>query len=200
MNFLAHLYLSGEKPAHRAGGFLADFIKGASLNDFPADIQQGVWLHRQIDTFTDSHYDVQQAVSLLKPALRRYAGVAIDILFDHLLAKDFEHYTSRDLTYFVAEIERQISEQLHYFPARAQVVWSYCVNQQWLINYAHWSGIERSFQGMARRTGQNDFVSSLPIASEILPKIHQHFDNFWPQLFVFSQKSLVTLSKEDVEI
>ena len=53
MNFLAHLHLSDGTPASMLGGVVADFVKGSDAAALPADVQQGVRLHRLIDGFTD---------------------------------------------------------------------------------------------------------------------------------------------------
>ncbi|MCZ2357754.1 MAG: ACP phosphodiesterase [Bacteroidia bacterium] len=197
MNFLAHLYLSGDQPAMRVGGFVADFVKGSILNTLPHKVQQGVRLHRQIDSFTDLHPNVQQTVILLKPSLGRYAGVAADILFDHFLAKNFQYYTTYSLPEFVTETHLQLTDYLAYFPPRAQVVWSYCTSQNWLLNYAHWIGIERSFHGMTKRTGQTKFIESLAFIPSLLPEIQHNFEAFWPGLVAFSEHSCAKLLSSD---
>ena len=47
MNFLAHLYLAGDRDAHRLGGLMGDFVKGPLPGTLPEDLAFGVLLHAQ---------------------------------------------------------------------------------------------------------------------------------------------------------
>ena len=92
MNFLAHAHLSGEDEPLLFGNFVADSIKGRQLQSYNRRIVQGVKLHRIIDAFTDQHPLVRNSVTLVKSDLGRYAGVAVDIFYDHFLAKNWCRY------------------------------------------------------------------------------------------------------------
>ena len=67
MNFLAHIYLSGEDQELKIGNFIADSVKGKKFAQFPERIQQGITLHRKIDSYTDSHPIVRESVLRLFP-------------------------------------------------------------------------------------------------------------------------------------
>ena len=83
MNFLAHIYLSGEDTPLMIGNFIGDFVKGNEYKNFPADIQNGVLLHREIDSYTDSHEIVLESKKRLREKYRHYSGVITDIFYDH---------------------------------------------------------------------------------------------------------------------
>ena len=100
MNHLAHLLLSGPDPALRAGGFLGDFVRGRLEGRFPAGIEAGIRLHRFVDVSTDAHPLVRDAVALFPAPQRRWAPVALDVWFDHLLARDFETHAGTPLAPF----------------------------------------------------------------------------------------------------
>lgn len=55
MNFLAHIYLSGNNELLKIGNFMADGIRGKQFEIYPKAIQNGILLHRAIDSFTDAH-------------------------------------------------------------------------------------------------------------------------------------------------
>ena len=55
MNFLAHLYLSGDDEEQIVGNFIADHVKGKAIESYSDGIRAGIMLHREIDVFTDSH-------------------------------------------------------------------------------------------------------------------------------------------------
>ena len=61
MNFLAHIYLSGENQGITIGNFIADGIKGNKYLSYREDLQKGILLHRSIDSFTDQHPIVRQS-------------------------------------------------------------------------------------------------------------------------------------------
>ena len=82
MNFLAHIYLSGDDKAITIGNFIADGIRGNDYKKFPKNIQTGILLHRRIDTFTDAHKTVRQSTKRLHKNYSHYSGVIVDILYD----------------------------------------------------------------------------------------------------------------------
>lgn len=87
MNFLAHIYLSGDNEMVTIGNFIADGVRGKQYKKFPKDIQIGILLHRQIDTFTDAHPIVRQSTKRLHKNYSHYSGVIVDILYDHFWLK-----------------------------------------------------------------------------------------------------------------
>ena len=93
MNFLAHIYLSGNNDLVTIGNFIADGIRGKKYLEFPIDIQTGILLHRQIDTFTDAHKTVRESTKRLHKNYSHYSGVIVDILYDHFLAKNWASYS-----------------------------------------------------------------------------------------------------------
>ena len=82
MNFLAHSFLSYSEE-QLVGNMIADFIKNRDLASLPEGIQEGVKLHRIIDSFTDSHDVVKNAKKPFQPLVRLYAGAFVDVSFDH---------------------------------------------------------------------------------------------------------------------
>lgn len=101
MNFLAHIYLSGNNEMITIGNFMADGIRGETYKKYPVDIQKGILLHREIDTFTDAHPIVRQSTKRLHKNYGHYSGVIVDILYDHFLAKNWSAYSPVLLNSFV---------------------------------------------------------------------------------------------------
>ena len=83
MNFLAHIYLSGDDDGVIIGNFIADGIKGSKYKNFPDSIQKGILLHRGIDTFTDRHPIVRQSTARLHTKYSHYSGIIVDIMQEH---------------------------------------------------------------------------------------------------------------------
>ncbi|MCO1332883.1 ACP phosphodiesterase [Microbulbifer sp. OS29] len=121
MNYLAHLLLSGPDPRWRLGGLLGDFVKGPLDDNWPMDIARGIRLHRRIDASTDAHPAYRDALTQLDPSWRRYAGIALDIWFDHLLALNWQQWHSEDLDDFCNGCWRDFHSDSRYIPPRAKV-------------------------------------------------------------------------------
>ena len=93
MNFLAHIYLSGSNDNIAIGNFISDSIRGNKYKTFPKEIQKGILLHREIDTFTDAHPIFRQSTKRLHKNYSHYSGVIVDIFYDHYLAKNWSKYS-----------------------------------------------------------------------------------------------------------
>jgi acyl carrier protein phosphodiesterase len=115
MNYLAHIYLARHSHDAMLGALLGDFVKmdGASL--YPNAIAQEIILHRKIDTYTDQHPVIQHARSLFEPNRRRYAGIALDIFYDHVLAKHWQRYSDSDLDHFIQEFYKALQTRTTFF-------------------------------------------------------------------------------------
>ncbi|GAA5525864.1 acyl carrier protein phosphodiesterase [Microbulbifer aestuariivivens] len=120
MNYLAHLLLSGPDPDWRLGGLLGDFVKGPLAGERPTAIEAGIRLHRRIDALTDSHPAYRAALAQLHPRWRRYAGIALDIWFDHLLCQTWPRWHPQPLEAYSAECWEDFRRRSRYIPPRAQ--------------------------------------------------------------------------------
>jgi len=103
MNFLAHQYLSGNNNQLKIGNFIADAVKGKQYLNYSKDIQNGILLHREIDTFTDNHTLVKKSKQHLNARYGHYKGVIIDIFYDHFLAKNWSNYHLMPLEKYTAK-------------------------------------------------------------------------------------------------
>jgi len=184
MNFLAHLYLSGDNAEIKVGNFIGDFVKGKNLTErFPADVAKGIALHREIDWFTDRHPIVRQSKDRLREKYRHYSGVIVDVFYDHFLAGNWNQYSSQPLPDFAEACYATIQQHEKVLPEEVKYMIPYMVKGNWLVNYAGVEGIHRALMGMARRTR---FDSRMDEAVEDLRNFHQEFnaefDIFFPEL------------------
>lgn len=120
MNFLAHIYLSGDNDEIRFGNFIGDWIKGKKYQKYPEDIKKGILLHREIDSYTDSHPVVHRSIVRMRPAYGKYAGVAVDILYDHFLTVNWELYSDISLEVFVKKFHSYILKNLNMLPKKSK--------------------------------------------------------------------------------
>ena len=118
MNFLAHIYLSGNNKLVTIGNFIADGIKGKDYKNYPKEVQIGILLHRQIDSYTDSHETVRKSTKRLHEKYGHYSGVIVDILYDHFLAKNWTKYSDIPLSDYVEDFYVSLEEHFHLLPLR----------------------------------------------------------------------------------
>lgn len=192
MNFLAHIYLSGEDTAIQTGNFIADAVKGNQFTQYALSVQKGIRLHRAIDAFTDQHPIVLESTERLRESQQKYAPVVVDIFYDHFLAKNWHCYHTEDLHNFTQNFYERIKQEPH-LPPKIQHLLPYMIRQNWLYNYQKISAIKQVFEGMSGRTS---FSSNLLNAPEMLEKYYEEFqkdfDCFFPEIISFAQKWLAS--------
>lgn len=110
MNFLAHLWLADTLGARPAGALLGDQVRGRLDRSWPANLRASIQLHRRIDAVTDRHPLVLQICSQFVQGKRRYAGILLDVLWDHSLARNWSDYSTETLTAFCLRISRAVAE------------------------------------------------------------------------------------------
>jgi len=180
MNFLAHLYLSGDNPKVKVGNFIGDFIKGKNLIErFDKDIAKGIALHREIDWFTDKHSVVKQSKDRLRPKYRHYSGVIVDIFYDHFLAKNWDKYSESLLPDYAEECYSIIQQHEATLPEEVKYMMPYMINGNWLVNYSKLEGIQKALSGMARRTR---FESKM---EESVADLRENYDDFKNEFEIF---------------
>jgi acyl carrier protein phosphodiesterase len=180
MNFLAHLYLSGNNPKLMIGNFIGDFVKGKSaLNQFEPAIVRGIELHRSIDEFTDTHPVVSGSKNRLRPKYRHYSGVIVDVFYDHFLASNWKDFHSTDLPVFANEAYSLMEKNMSILPLEFRSMLPYMVSGNWLVNYGKVEGVHRALSGMASRT---PYVSKMDEAREDLV---EHYDSFKKEFLEF---------------
>jgi acyl carrier protein phosphodiesterase len=189
MNFLAHLYLSGDNAELKVGNFIGDFVKGKNLTErFPPDIAKGIALHREIDWFTDRHAVVKQSKDRLRKKYRHYSGVIVDVFYDHLLARNWGSYSTQLLPDFAEECYDTIQRHEKILPEEVKAMMPYMIRGNWLVNYAQVEGIQRALSGMTRRTRfesrMDESVVDLQHGYEDFKK---EFDTFFPELIAAAQ-------------
>ncbi|MDX2301828.1 MAG: ACP phosphodiesterase [Microscillaceae bacterium] len=191
MNLLAHAYLSGKSKNILIGNFIADFIKGNKFRHYSEEIIQGIHLHRKIDEYTDHHPVVKESISHLRPQFNRYAGVIVDIFYDHFLAVNFNTYSDLTLADFSKDTYEILESEKEILPEKVQEFLPYMIGQNWFVRYADLEGIERSLKGLSRRS---KFVDNLESSVQALEFYYDDFDRefnrFFPELMVFVQNQL----------
>lgn len=194
MNFLAHLYLSGNDTNIIIGNFIADHIKGNKFKHLPLSIQKGIRLHREIDTFTDTHPVVKKSMHRLNERYGHYDGVIIDIFYDHFLAKNWTNYSTIPFDKYVQSIYTLLQDNLPLLPKKTVEMLPYMIQYNWLYNYQYLKGIKTVLVGMNKRTNGK---SKMHLAIEDL-KIHYNdfekdFSLFFEDIRLFTSNKIQEL-------
>lgn len=151
VNFLGHLLVSGNAPLVITGNFMADAVKGRDLGGYADGLQQGIRLHRRIDTFTDSHPLTLIGRERLRAHCGKYAGVALDLFYDHCIASEWPRYSDEPLHTFTARMYALLLDHAHLMPERTARMLPYLVKGDWLGSYATIDGIGRALKGLSQR-------------------------------------------------
>ncbi len=191
MNYLAHLYLSFGHEEIMVGNYIADTVKGRQIERFSEKIQHGIRLHRSIDTFTDTHPMVENSKARIRHRYRKYAGVVIDMFYDHFLAAGWEEYSSEDLISFTRQSYKILLKNWVIMPARMKRILPIMAAGNWLASYADAENVGLALKGMSRRT---TFDSGIENGIEEL-KLHydelkSDFSEFFPELIEFSKNQI----------
>lgn len=195
MNYLAHAFLSFNKPDILAGNMISDFVKGKAKFDYPGSIQKGIHLHRLIDTFTDNHPTTAIAKDFFRPQYRLYSGAFTDVVYDHFLARDqkqFEGYGG--LKIFSQNVYESLEINFPLYPPHFQKMFPYMKSQDWFYNYRLKEGIRKSFEGLVYRAA---YLNESAIAFEIFNQYYHELENcyrdFFPSLKKFACDTLGNL-------
>ena len=194
MNYLAHIHLAHLSGTSKLGNFLGDFVKGTNLQALPIPIQQGIFLHRKIDSFTDSHPDIKALKASMPYELRRMAGIIIDIYFDHLLSDQWHQYT-RDsqqsiLNEFYEELATQDITISHHFDGVKRSLLEY----KWLGDYINQDAYLRAYKSIEQRLKYKIVFAdhAFEYVGENSEQLKKSFDAFYPSLVTYT----ITLSKQ----
>lgn len=200
MNYLAHIYLSGNNDLVTIGNFIADSIKGKTYKKHRKEVQIGILLHRNIDTFTDAHQTFRRSTKRLHKNYGHYSGVIVDILYDHFLAKNWKNYCDIPLDEYVKGFYNSLEKHYDILPSRIKKMIPYLITDNWLLSYATIDGVSRVLSGMNRRT---KYRSGMDKAIIELEEFYEDFENeftlFFDELIHFSNKKLKDIKQHIYE-
>jgi acyl carrier protein phosphodiesterase len=156
MNYLAHLYLARHGDDAMLGALLGDFVFGVSGPvAYPAPIRDEILLHRRIDRYTDAHPSVVAARALFADGRRRYAGIALDVYYDHLLARDWAQWSDVDLDAFTARFYTHLLANHAQLPPRLQTIAPHMAQHDWLGSYRERASVDHAVRRIATRLSRN---------------------------------------------
>jgi acyl carrier protein phosphodiesterase len=194
MNFLAHIYLSGDNDLIKIGNFMADGIRGHDYLKFPDDVIKGILLHRAIDTFTDAHPIFRKSKHRLHENYGHYSGVIIDIFYDHFLAKNWTNYSQEPLEDFASNFYKSLAIHYDITTERTRGMMPYMKERNWLVSYATIAGIGMILFQMDQRTKNKGNMKNATKELQLFyNQFEEEFTLFFEELRTHSKEKLAAL-------
>lgn len=186
MNYLAHLLLADDDAESRVANLLGDFAKGPLRDDWSAGLRAGVYRHRRIDAFTDSHPLFLRSRRRLSARRRRFGGIIIDVCYDHFLSVHWGCFCDRPKTAFIAEAYDQLQHYPGELPVKMTRMLEAMIAQDWLNAYGSEAAIGLTLDRIAQRLRRPGGM--LGAGEEFVAHyadLEQDFLGFFPQLIHF---------------
>lgn len=187
MNYLAHALLAGGDAEREVGGLLGDFVRGRPDPALPAGLRAGIGLHRAIDSYTDRHPAVVAARRRFAPPWRRYAGILLDMWFDHCLARDFGRWSALPLPAFSDRLRARLHARAALLPPALRQFVAYMDANDLPAGYADADVVGRALVGISARLSRaNPIGAALPVLQADDAALRGHFEAFFPDLVAFA--------------
>lgn len=183
MNHLAHLFLAPDSELHRVGSLLGDFARGLDSQALSPSLHEGLRHHLSVDAFTDQHPDVIASKRLFSSQRRRFAGVALDILYDHYLLRHWHRFSSMDVDDFIDQVYAELRNHRKVMPEKMQTVTGQIVRYDWFRSYQSLDNIGFALDRVANRIrfrhSFNGIIEEIETHDE---ELEAHFLSFFPDL------------------
>ena len=195
MNFLAHIYLSGNNNLLKIGNFMADGIRGKDYLNFPDDVKKGILIHRAIDSFTDAHLIYRKSKHRLHEKYGHYSGVIMDILYDHFLAKNWNNYSDKDLEIYIDNFYTILKNNQEILTEKTKNLLPIMIKNNWLASYKTVEGIEKILFQMDNRTKNRAKMQEAIVELNFFyTEFENEFTAFFKELQVFVNLKLSELN------
>lgn len=181
MNYVGHIQLAQHSSTSKLGNFLGDFVKGSDLSSFSAQIQQGIELHRAIDSFTDNHPVTVNLRQCFPSEVRRMAGVIIDVYFDHLLCKHWQNYSSESQNKVLDGFYTELESTKLSVSTRFKRVKQGLIEYRWLAEYIEVDAVIRAYRSIEQRI--NSKITFADRAADLIIKRETELQSAFAQLY-----------------
>lgn len=187
MNHLAHLFLAPNSPEARVGSVLGDFTRGVDLATLPSSVRLGVRHHFAVDSYTDRHPDVLASKRLFSGQRRKFAGVALDILYDHFLLRHWTKFTDADQNTFINDVYIELLDNEGLMTPNMSKTTRHMVSHDWFGSYRDLDNIGYALDRVAERIRfQNSFAGIIEEIRPLHSELEEHFLSFFPDLQEFA--------------
>lgn len=190
MNYLAHLYLARHSGPAMVGGIMGDFVKADVTGRYPIDVAREIQLHRYIDSYTDSHPAVKASAQLFPEGRRRYAGILLDVFYDHLLSLQWERWCAEPRQDMLDRFYAALADHDALLPERLRAMAPHMVQVNWLNAYDDFASVEKAVGRISLRLSRNGAQLREGIADlrRHYDAIGAGFEVFFPELVRFAEE------------
>ncbi|WP_336366489.1 acyl carrier protein phosphodiesterase [Marinobacter sp. C2H3] len=189
MNHLAHVFLAPDSAEARVGSVMGDFTRGVDLSALPADVRLGVHHHRRVDGFTDRHPEVLASKALFSPQRRRFAGVALDVLYDHFLLRHWSRYARAGSGPFIRQVYGEFRCHRDVMPDRMRRVTDRMASHDWFNAYRDLDNIGQALDRIAERVRfTNQFAGMIDEIQAHEDELEARFLRFFDHLHHVSEE------------
>jgi acyl carrier protein phosphodiesterase len=188
MNFLAHLYLAERQPDALLGSLMGDFVKGPLEGRFSPELTRALAQHRKVDAFTDAHPIVRASRGRVAPARRRFAGILVDVFYDHFLALHWEDYADEPLEAFTREVYSLLRTREAILPERLRLIAPLMAQLDWLGSYRRVEAVHVALDRMGERLKRGNAL--LGAGEELTANyagLQADFRAFFPEVVRFAE-------------
>ena len=183
MNHLAHALVAHRAGSSITGNLMGDFVKGDPATRWNGPLREGILLHRRVDAFADDHPVFARSRARLRPPFRRWAGILIDVFWDHLLARRWTEYCDTPLRAFADDVYAELRREWAALPERMIPFATYLIETDLLVAYRDPAGVARAFAGMSRRVRRaNPLGEAMPTLEGERAGLDVDFREFFPEL------------------
>ncbi|EAR62635.1 ACP phosphodiesterase [Neptuniibacter caesariensis] len=183
MNYLAHLFLAKADTESRVGNLLGDFSRGVDQTTLSPRVYAGLQNHRLVDRFTDHHPEVARLKGCISRQRRRFAGIMLDMAFDHYLIKHWQVFSARPFADCCKDYYGSLREGQVLMPERMQQVTARVAEHDWFSSYATLEGVGFALDRIAERIRfANNFAGAVDELKVLDEEIEASFLRFMPEL------------------
>ena len=196
MNFLAHLLLDSGSDDALLGSLMGDFVKGDTAGRFSAPVSDAILLHRKIDSFADAHMITRKSRNRISPLRRRFAGIIVDVCYDHFLSRHWRHFGTTDLKSFVDRVYAVLIKNRSLLPERLRRILLIMISQNLLGSYIHLEKVGDALDRIAGRLSRGgQFLRAITEIEANYDALEIDFLAFFPDLTVFVETRRALASK-----
>ena len=187
MNYLAHLYLADDSDDSIIGNLLGDFVKGCPECRYSKAITSAIFFHRRVDGFTDAHPITRISRNRVSSKRHRFAGVIVDVCYDHFLARYWQNFTTMNLTSYIKKVYSVLDQNRALLPKRLQCILPRMVSDDWLGSYSDLNGVGKALDRIAGRLSRGSVFRRAVIEIESnYSALEYDFLDFFPELVKFA--------------
>lgn len=201
MNVLAHIYLSGDSDKIIIGNYIGDYVKGRDYLKYPELVRKGIILHRHIDAFTDRHPVVHRSKLFFSRKYYKYAGVIVDILYDHFLTKEWDFFSRKPLESVTYNFYRALVNHYEILPDNVRQMMPFFIINNWIESYQTVKGIKRVLNALSKRSSlPNETRWAIKTLKKNYFSLQDDFMEFFPQLIDYVEKDFGIQLSHDISI